>query len=218
MPSNSAYRRSLAAEAWGTYALVLVGTGAVALDAATGGKLGAAGIALTFGAAVAVVILWVGPVSGAHINPAVTFAEWWEGKLSARHAGGYWTAQLVGATAASLTLALAVGRGGVLGTTVPAVPAWKAFLLEAGMTAFMVLAACVMRWFRRGPRATACAVGAAVALDAFFGGALTGASMNPARSFGPALVAGVWTAHWLYWAAPMLGALAGAHLYRTARA
>lgn len=217
-PKRSALRRSLLAEAGGTYLLVLVGTGAVAMNVVTGGLLGPLGVGLVFGAVVAVVILAIGPVSGAHINPAVTFAAWLDRRISGPHAVAFAAAQAAGAVAASLTLAVCVGRGAdLLGTTVPACPDAAAFGLEAAMTALMVFAAGTMERSGRGARWCALAVGAAVVFDAFLGGRYTGASMNPARSLGPALVAGVWTAHWLYWAGPMVGAVAGARLARAAR-
>lgn len=190
-------RRALMAELIGTFALIFFGPGAAVVDAQTG-KLGHLGVALVFGLTVTVVIAALAPISGAHINPAVTFALTLAGKFPGGRALPYVAAQLVGASLAAFLLLALFGMKGDLGVTVPAGSVLQAFLLETVMTFFLALV--VLRsglpW----------AVGGVVALEVVMGGLITGASMNPARSFGPALVSGVWTAHWLYWIAPLLGA------------
>lgn len=189
--------RALTAEAIGTFALIFFGPGAAVVDAQTG-ALGHTGVALVFGLTVTVVIAALAPISGAHINPAATFALTLAGKFPGGRVLPYVAAQLVGATLAAFLLLALFGMKGDLGVTVPAGTVLQAFLLETVMTFFLLLVA-----LRSG---LPWAVGGVVALEAAMGGPVTGASMNPARSFGPALASGVWTAHWLYWVAPLLGA------------
>lgn len=189
--------RALTAEAIGTFALIFFGPGAAVVDAQTG-ALGHTGVALVFGLTVTVVIAALAPISGAHINPAATFALTLAGKFPRARVLPYIAAQLVGATLAAFLLLALFGTKGNLGVTVPAGSTLQAFLLETVMTFFLLLVA-----LRSG---LPWAVGGIVALEAAMGGPITGASMNPARSFGPALASGIWTAHWLYWIAPLLGA------------
>ena len=189
--------RTLIAELIGTFALIFFGPGAVIVNAQTG-ALGHAGVALTFGLTVTVVIAALAPISGAHINPAATFALTLAGRFPRSRVLPYVGAQLVGASLAAFVLLALFGLEGNLGVTVPAGSVGQAFVMEAVMTFFLLLVA-----LRSG---LPWAVGGVVALEAMMGGPITGASMNPARSFGPALASGIWTAHWLYWAAPLLGA------------
>lgn len=189
--------RALVAEMIGSFALIFFGPGAAVVDAQTG-ALGHAGVALTFGLTVTVVIAALAPISGAHINPAATLALTLAGRFPRVRVLPYVAAQLVGASLAAFILLALFGMKGNLGVTVPAGSAGQAFVLEAVMTCFLLLVA-----LRSG---LPWAVGGVVALEAMMGGPITGASMNPARSFGPALASGIWTSHWLYWAAPLLGA------------
>ena len=189
--------RALTAEAIGTFALVFFGPGAAVVDAQTG-ALGHTGVALVFGLTVTVVIAALAPISGAHINPAATFALTLAGKFPRGRVLPYVAAQLVGASLAAFLLLALFGMNGNLGVSAPAGSVLQAFLLETVMTFFLLLVA-----LRSG---LPWAVGGVVALEAAMGGPITGASMNPARSFGPALASGIWTAHWLYWIAPLLGA------------
>ena len=189
--------RALTAEAIGTFALIFFGPGAAVVDTQTH-ALGHTGVALVFGLTVTVVIAALAPISGAHINPAATFALTLAGKFPKARVLPYVAAQLVGATLAAFLLLALFGMKGNLGVTVPAGTVLQAFLLETVMTFFLLLVA-----LRSG---LPWAVGGIVALEAAMGGPITGASMNPARSFGPALASGIWTAHWLYWVAPLLGA------------
>ncbi|CAM3675634.1 Aquaporin [Deinococcus saxicola] len=200
--------RALGAELLGTSALVFFGPGAVVVQAQTG-ALGHAGVALVFGLTVAVVIAALAPISGAHINPAATLALTLAGQFPRARALPYVLAQLTGAALAGVTLLLLFGRVGQVGVTLPAGSLGQAFVLETVMSFFLLLVALQsgLPW----------AVGGVVALEAMMGGPITGASMNPVRSFGPALAAGVWMAQWLYWAAPLLGAglaVAANHLLR----
>lgn len=204
------------AEAGGTFALVLIGPGAMMLDARTHGAVGPFGVALAFGAAVAAAIIVFGPRSGAHINPAVTFGLAAARRFQAAEVPAYVTGQLAGATAAAVLLRLVLGPVGGLGATVPAAGIWSSAGLELLMSfALMVTILLALRggWARVW---SGVAIGTVVGLCAFFGGPYTGASMNPARSFGPALAGGGWSGHWIYWVAPLSGMLLAAGVDRHA--
>lgn len=189
-----------AAEGVGTFFLVLFGPGAVMVDAWSGGRITVLGIALAFAFVVTGVVAILGRVSGAHINPAVTIAQAWRGVLPMREVAPYIAAQLIGAVAGSALMVLAVGPVGHVGATLPTVGVGVSFLLELVMSFALGLAA-----FRaKGPTAPLW-IGLMVGVCALVGGPLTGASMNPARSFGPAVVGGEWTGHWIYWIAPIIG-------------
>lgn len=198
--------RRLGSEGLATFALVFVGTGACVVDAASGGRLGVVGVGLVWGLAVYATATLFGRLSGAHMNPAVTLALWRAGRFPAREVAPYAIVQALGAIAASLLLLLASGsRAGALGATRPVAGLAASFALETAMTFLLVLAV-----LRAPERAVPAAAGAVVALEAILGGPLTGASMNPARSLGPALVSGRLDGLWLYLLAPVLGALAAA--------
>ena len=185
------------AELIGTFALIFFGPGAAVVDAQTG-ALGHAGVAIVFGLTVTVVIAALASISGAHINPAATFALTLAGKFPRQRVLPYVAVQLLGAALGGFLLLALFGMKGQLGVTLPAGSLGQAFALEAVMTFFLLLVA-----LRSG---LPWVVGGVVGLEAMMGGPITGASMNPARSFGPALASGIWTAHWLYWVAPLLGA------------
>jgi MIP family channel proteins len=209
-------RRALA-EAIGTYFLVVVGTGAVAADAASGGSLGALGVAIAFGAVIAAMIYAVGHVSGAHFNPAVTLGLWSVGRFPTGSIPTYVLAQCLGAIAGSLTVAAIFG-GQVLGTTTPAIGLTDAFLVEVVLSFALLFVIIAVATDHRVVGGTAgLAVGLVVTFGSLMGGSSTGASMNPARSLGPAVVAGEWAAHWLYWAAPIVGMLVAARAYEFVR-
>lgn len=205
--------RRAGAELLGTYGLVVAGCGAIMVDAQTG-ALTHVGIALTFGLIIVVMIAATGHISGAHLNPAVTLAFAVFRHLPWRMLPIYIAAQLLGAVLAALTLRLLLGDTASLGATVPAGPVLQSFGLEILLSALlMFVIAAVATDTRAVGTPAALAVGGTVALDALWGGPISGASMNPARSFGPALISGIWTAHWVYWVAPPLGTLLGAGLY-----
>jgi MIP family channel proteins len=160
-----------------------------------------------------------GHLSGAHINPAVTVAFTLTRHFPPREAVAYIVAQLVGASAAALAL-LAVwpDKPAELGATVPTVGIGSALVYEALLTAFLMFVIMAVATDTRAVGAAAAiAIGGVIGLDALFGGPVTGASMNPARSFGPALASGTWTDFWVYLAGPLLGAVGGAFAYQAVR-
>jgi len=211
-------RRCLA-EAVATFALVFAGCGAIVVDSQRAQSLGSVGIAVAFGLAILAMIYAVGHVSGAHINPAVTVAFTALRHFPTRDALAYVPSQLAGAVLGALALRVAWhGTPANLGATVPSVGSGSALLYEFVMTAFLMFVVMAVATDTRAVGAAAAiAIGGTIALDALFGGDVTGASMNPARSFGPALVTGVWTDYWIYVLAPVTGALVGALVYGVVR-
>lgn len=206
--------RRLAAEAVGTFFLVLIGPGAAMVNAWGGGVLGVSGIALAFAFVVIAMVYALGHVSGAHINPAVTIAFWSARRFPAREVIPYVIAQCVGAAAAAATLRAVLGPVGHSGATLPAVSIGAAFAIEWLLSfVLMLVIMAVATDDRVAPGFVPLAVGLTVGFCALTGGPLTGASMNPARSFGPAVVGGLWTAHWVYWLAPITGMVVAARFY-----
>ena len=203
------------AETVGTFCLVFAGTGVIALRAAGQGQVSALEVSLAFGLVVLAMVYAVGHISGAHLNPAVTFAFYCSRRLDGAEVVPYWAAQLAGAVSASLVVGLLFGAAGGLGATAPAGGVGRAFLMEFLLTAILVLVIMAVAIDHRAQGSMAgVAIGATVCLCAILGGPVSGASMNPARSFGPALVGLNFAHHWLYWVAPLLGGMAGAGLYR----
>jgi MIP family channel proteins len=219
MDSSVALGRRAAAEAIAAFALVFAGCGAVVADARYGGALGTVGIALVFGLVIMVMIYAIGHLSGAHINPAVTIAFTLTRHFSSRDAVVYVGAQLVGATTAALCLlAVWTDKPASLGATVPTVGAGSALIYEALLTAFLMFVIMAVATDTRAVgSAAAIAIGGTIGLDALVGGPVTGASMNPARTFGPALASGEWHEFWVYVAGPLLGAALGALAYQAVR-
>jgi MIP family channel proteins len=210
--------RRYAAEAIGTYFLVLIGPGAAMVNAHTGGVIGHAGVALSFAFVVLAMVYALGHISGAHINPAVTIAFWSAGRFAGREVPGYILAQCAGAIAASLTLRSVLGPVGELGATLPVVSVASAFVVEWLLSfVLMLVIASVATDERVAEGFAGIAVGLTVGFDAMMGGPLTGASMNPARSLGPAVAGGIWTAHWLYWIAPITAMMAAVRAYDVLR-
>jgi aquaporin NIP len=211
--------RRAAAEGLAAFALVFAGCGAIVADTVYDDALGAVGIGLVFGLVIMAMVYATGHLSGAHINPAVTVAFMLTRHFPARDATAYIAAQLAGATAAALAL-LAVwpDQPADLGATVTTVGASSALVYEALLTAILMFVIMAVATDTRAVGAgAAIAIGAAVGLDALFGGPVTGASMNPARSFGPALATGQWSDFWVYLAGPLIGASAGALAYQLVR-
>jgi MIP family channel proteins len=209
--------RRLAAEGLGTFALVFFGAGAIMVDA-RGGGLGQLGIALAFGLVITTMIYALGHISGAHFNPAVSLGFALSRHFRWRLVGAYWLAQLLGASAAALLLRASLGDVANVGATSPSGSNAQSFLWEVALTFFLMLVIMAVATDTRAVgEAAAIAVGATVALCALVGGPVSGASMNPARSLGPALAAGDFGALWLYLLAPLLGAALGALAYQLLR-
>ncbi len=196
------------AEFIGTFALVFAGTGAIIINDVTGGAVTNVGVGLTFGMIVMTMIYAVGDVSGAHFNPAVTLgffvARRFEGKLILP----YVLSQLSGALVASLLLRGLFPQHATLGATAPAGPALQSLILEIILTALLMFVILNVSVGAKERGITAgIAVGSVIALEALFAGPICGASMNPARSFAPALVSQNLAYLWIYLVAPLAGAL-----------
>jgi MIP family channel proteins len=211
--------RRAAAEALATFALVFAGCGAIVASSQYPGALGNLGEALVFGLVIMAMIYATGHLSGAHINPAVTVAFTLTRHFPTREAVAYISGRLLGAVAAALLL-LAVwpGQPGELGATTPSISAGSALTYETALTAFLMFVIMAVATDTRAVDAgAAIAIGGTVGLDALFGGPVTGASMNPARSFGPALASGQWQDFWIYVVGPLVGAALGALAYQFVR-
>jgi aquaporin NIP len=211
--------RRAAAEAVGTFALVFAGCGAIVTDFQRHGAVGVVGVGLVFFLVLLAAIASLGHISGAHFNPGVSLSFFLTRHLPARDLLIYWAAQLAGAMLAGLALLLIwPGHPADLGATVPSITAGRAVLVEAILTALLMLVIMSVATDTRAVGAPAAiAIAAAVALAAIAFGPLTGASLNPARSFGPALVSGQWRDFWVYLAGPLIGAPSGALLYQFIR-
>jgi MIP family channel proteins len=210
--------RRMLAEAIGTFFLVLIGPGAAMVDVRTGGAIGHVGVALAFAFVVVAMVYAVGHLSGAHINPAVTLAFWSARRFPSKDVIPYVLAQCGGAVCASLVLRMTLGQGTGMGATVPSVSITGAFVIEWLLSfALMFVIMAVATDERVSEGFAPIAIGLTVGFCALMGGPLTGASMNPARSFGPALVGGTWTGHWLYWAAPVSAMIVAVRTYELLR-
>ncbi|TAK92817.1 MAG: aquaporin [Verrucomicrobia bacterium] len=200
------------AEFVGTFALCFVGIGAIYNNP------GLLGVALAHGLTIAVMVSATGAISGGHLNPAVSFGLFVSGHLDFKKLLAYWSAQLSGATVAGLLCSALLGTAAVANGTpdvgvvngTPVVTFTQALIIEAVLTFFLVFVVFGTAVDARAPKIGGLAIGLTVALDILFGGPLTGAAMNPARTFGPALASGHWNNHLIYWLGPLLGgALAG---------
>ena len=196
------------AEFIGTFALVFAGTGAIIINDVSGGAVTHVGVALTFGLVVLAMIYAVGDVSGARLNPAVTLGFFAAGRLRWEMVIPYMMSQFLGALVASCVLRGLFPRHPTLGITTPAGSASQSLILEIILTALLMF---VILNVSTGPKergtTAGIAVGAVIALEALFAGPISGASMNPARSFAPALVTQHFADLWIYLVAPATGAL-----------
>jgi len=191
----------------GTFTLVLLGTGAIVIGDVFPGTIPHVAVAAAFGLAVMTMIYAIGDISGAHINPAVTIAFWIARRLSGRDVFGYIASQLLGAIAASSLLRAVFPAHETLGSTLPTLGRGAALAVEivlAFLLMFVILH--VSQGAKEKGIMAGIAVGGTVSLEALVAGPLTGASMNPARSLGPALIGGSLTGLWIYLVAPILGA------------
>jgi aquaporin Z len=200
--------KPLLAELFGTFVLVFIGAGACASGAA-----GLMGAAVAHGVALMVIVYMVGGVSGAHVNPAVTFGLAVAGKTPWPRAVRYWGAQIAGAILAALALrALVPDTAGCLTTLAPGVSAGSGVLVEAILTAFLVFAVMVSGVLGKNGNVAGLAIGLVLTMDILMGGGLTGASMNPACTLGPAIVQGEFADVWVYIVGPCAGGAGGAAL------
>jgi aquaporin Z len=198
-------RKKLAAEALGTFCLVFAGTTAIVVN--HGGAVSHVGVALTFGLVVFAMIAALGDVSGAHLNPAVTFGFFLARRFPGRSVLPYILSQCTGAVLASLTVRILFPADDNLGGTAPAGPLYQSWVLELLLTAGLMFVILGVSTGASEKGITAgIAIGGVVALEALFAGPVCGASMNPARSLGPAVVSWQFGALWLYLTAPVAGA------------
>jgi len=207
------------AELLGTFALVFAGPGASAVDAATGGAVGTVGVGMSFGLIVMAMIFAIGHISGCHINPAITLAMLAVRRITPARAAGYIAAQLVGAVLAGLAIVAIVGSAGDAGATTPHIGGTDAALWSELILTFFLsfVVFSVATDSRAQDEMAAVAIGGYVGFAATGWGPVAGASMNPARSFGPAVAASVWDAHWVYWVGPIAGAVVAALVYEFLR-
>jgi MIP family channel proteins len=214
---------ALVAESVGTFLFFFVGAGSVVLVAQAGDAgPGLVGVALAHGLVLAVLVSALGSVSGGHFNPAVTVAVRLAGGIEWSRAAAYVLAQLIGAVAAGLALRAVFPEAAVadsnLGTPALAegIEVWQGIAIEAVLTVVLVLAVFGTAIDPRAPRLGGMAIGLAVAADILMGGPLTGAAMNPARWFGPAVAAGAFDNWYVWWVGPLIGAAVAAVIYRYA--
>jgi MIP family channel proteins len=215
---------ALIAEAFGTFLFFFVGAGSVVLGdyLATNGGTGPGllGVALAHGLALAVLVSALGAVSGGHFNPVVTLAVWIMGRITPTRAALYVVAQLAGGLAAGLALKVAFAdawQASNIGTPTlgPGITPAVGIGIEAVLTALLVLAVIGTAVDSRAPKIGGLAIGLAVAADILVGGPLTGAAMNPARWFGPAVAAGAYADWYVWWIGPAIGAVVAALIYRS---
>jgi len=208
--------REAIAECLGTFILVFAGTGAVMVNQISGGAVTHLGVSFVFGAVVCALIYAIGHISGAHFNPAVTLGFWASGFFPKYKVLPYILAQCAGAIAASTLLLITLGKVAILGATIPLNGNWlQSLILETVLTFILMFVILGSGLDRRAHIGFAgIAIGLTVGLEAAFMGPITGASMNPARTLGPALIGGIWEHHWVYWVAPIWGAQLAVAVYR----
>lgn len=212
--------RALVAEFVGTFALIFIGALAIVTDQHTGGQVGLLGVAVAHGLILALMINATGHISGGLFNPAVTVGLWAARKLETARVLPFIIAQLLGGAAGGFAVravspAAAAAAAG-LGTPIPAagVGFGQAILIEAILTFFLMFAIMGTAADPRGPKGfPGWAIGLVLTADILAGGPFTGAAMNPARTFGPAIAGGPWDGHLVYWIGPIIGALVAAVLY-----
>ena len=210
--------RAVIAEAFGTFALVFAGTGAIVVNATHGGSITHVGIALTFGLIVLAMIYALGDVSGAHLNPAVTLAFVVAGRFSLRDVPGYLAGQAIGAFIASVVLQLLFTDHATLGATLPSGSVMQSWVMEFILTLIlMTVILGVSTGSKEKGVLAGIAIGSTIALEAMFAGPVCGASMNPFRSLAPAVVSGRVEHLWIYLSAPFAGAMAGVGIWTLIR-
>ena len=207
--------RRLAAEVFGTFALVFAGTGAIVINDISDHAITHVGIALTFGWIVLAMIYAIGDISGCHLNPAVTLGFVAAGRMEKRLVIPYIVSQSAGAILASTVLKMLFPEHSTLGATLPRGSDWQSFILEILLTMIlMVVSLCVSSGSKEKGVLAGVAVGSVIALEAMFAGPISGASMNPARSLAPALISGHLASLWVYLVAPVIGATLAIPIFR----
>jgi len=211
--------KKLTAEFVGTFALVFAGTGAIIISDLTGGTITHLGVAITFGLIVMTMIHTLGDISGAHLNPAVTFGFYIARKFQGRNVLPYISSQLLGAMAASMCLKLMFAQHQTLGATRPSGSAMQSFVMEIVLSWILMFVILSVSTGAKEKGVTAgIAVGSTIALAALFAGPISGASMNPARSLAPALISANLENVWIYLTAPLIGAALAVPLCRAVQA
>jgi MIP family channel proteins len=217
--------QKLVAEFVGTFTLIFVGAGSICADqylrASGQSGVGLLGIAAAHGLAIGLMVTNIGHISGGHLNPAVTIGFWVTRRLGTLHSICYWIAQLLGAAAAAYLITAivpeTVWRPVSLGTPdlAPDFTRMHGMALEAVLTFFLVFAVFATAADAKGAfnKIAGFAIGLTVTMDILFGGPFTGAAMNPARAFGPALAGHHWQNHGVYWVGPLLGGILAAVVY-----
>jgi MIP family channel proteins len=216
---NQTLLKQCVAEFVGTFALIFIGVGVIANHSNLTSNAGLLAVALAHGLTIAVMVSATAGISGGHLNPAVTFGLLVGGKIDIKRSVAYWIAQLAGAVIAAAMVAWLLGSAEVSGKELvfkgtPAVgkgsTAIQGIGVEAVLTFFLVFVVYGSAVDARAPKIGGLAIGLTVALDILFGGPFTGAAMNPARTFGPAVIGQQWDHHYVYWIGPLLGgAIAG---------
>ncbi len=214
---NSFLLRRTGAECIGVFFLVLAACGSIMIGGLSG-AYGHLGMAFSPGLVVMVMVAATGHLSMAHLNPAVTLAFALTGHFPWREVPLYVAGQLAAAGLGAGALRLLFGNVSTLGANLPSGPVVQSLVMEVLVTALLMFVIIAVATDRRAQGLPAgLAIGGAVALNVLWAGPISGASMNPARSFGPALVSGMWAAHWIYWVGPIIGASLGALAYEMVR-
>jgi len=204
------FTRQCIAEAIGTFCIVFAGTGAIVINDVTAGQITHVGVAIVFGLVVMAMIYALGELSGAHMNPAVTLGFWAARRFDAKSVVPYIASQLVGALVASLLIKAMYPNHLTLGATLPRGAVTTSLILEAVMSAMlMFIILCVSSGSKEVGIMAGIAVGGVICFEAMFGGPISGASMNPARSIAPAIVSGRVSELWIYLLAPIVGVMMG---------
>jgi aquaporin Z len=212
--------RPLVAEFVGTALFVLLGVGSIVADATASGQLGIVGIAAAHGVGMAILVTMTMNISGGHLNPAVSFGLWVAKKIDGLKLGQYVVAQLAGAIVGTLLVwAVFPARGTrITSFGIPhlagALTLFEGIGIEALLTFFLVSAVFGTAVSSQAPKVGGFGIGLAIFVCGLAAGPLTGAAMNPARAFGPAVVAWEWHAHAVYWIGPLLGAAAAGALWK----
>ncbi|MCB9227327.1 MAG: aquaporin [Chitinophagales bacterium] len=202
------------AEFIGTFLLVFLGTGSVIVNVQTDGSLGLVGISFAWGLVVAALIYVFGPISGTHINPAVTISLAIGGLMPKKEVLGYLLTQIIGAIAASALLKILFPETETMGGTMPSGSVLQSFVLEFIMTFILLLTVLGITAKKETEHLTGLVVGLVIVAIILFAGPISGASINPARSIGPAVVACNLNNLWLYIVAPILGATSAVLLWK----